>query len=139
MSGPHVQLATFCEQVLQESSGVISLIRVLDRITILAQGVGPENLPEGGRVNATLVVSLKSGDARGRSTIELVIEQPSGVRLPPQHIDMTFEGEERGVQLIAPVQLDAMEGLYWVYVILNGETLTQVPLRVMYQRVPGVA
>ena len=30
--GPYVQVAAFCERVLRESDGVMSLVRVVDRI-----------------------------------------------------------------------------------------------------------
>ncbi len=33
--------------------------------------------------------------------------------------------------------VDAVEGTYWFDVLINDQLLTRVPLRVMYQRVPG--
>jgi hypothetical protein len=38
--GPHVGIAVLCEKVLQEGDGVLSLIRVVDRI--IHSAVGPE-------------------------------------------------------------------------------------------------
>ena len=29
--GPYIQVAAFCERVLQEADGVVSLIRIVDR------------------------------------------------------------------------------------------------------------
>jgi len=45
-------------------------------------------------------------------------------------------GEDRGVQLIARLQLDLREeGLYWIDVLLDGSLVTRVPFRVIYQRI----
>lgn len=138
MPGPHVQVATFCEKVLQEQDGVLSIIRAVDRIILSAPAAGaPAELPEGGVVPATLVVCLKADDAHGRHPITVRGQQPSGVYLPDQTFDATFERDERGVNLVLNMGLPAMEGLYWFDVLVNDALLTRVPLRVMYQRVPG--
>jgi hypothetical protein len=36
--GPYLQMAVFCDRVLQEKGGVISIIRVVDRLIITATG-----------------------------------------------------------------------------------------------------
>lgn len=136
MPGPYIQMATFCEKALQEADGVLSIIRAVDRIVVTAQGSEvPSELPQG-NLQLTLVVALKSDDARGRHPVSLRIQQPSGVFLPERTFDAMFEGEERGVNLILQLQLEALEGLYWFDVAINERVLTRVPLRVMYQRVP---
>ncbi|MGH8973348.1 MAG: DUF6941 family protein [Acidimicrobiia bacterium] len=136
MPGPYVQLATLCEKVLQEADGVLSIIRVIDRIIVTAQGSEvPTELPQS-NLEFTLVVTLKSDDARGRHPVSLRIQQPSGAYLPERTFDVMFEGEERGVNLILRLQLEAVEGLYWFDVAVNQQLLTRVPLRVMYQRLP---
>jgi len=45
------------------------------------------------------------------------------------------EGEERGVNLILQLQIEALEGLFWFDVAVNQQLLTRVPLRVTYQRI----
>lgn len=142
MPGPHVQLATFCDKVLVEQDGVLSVIRAIDRIMVSAQAVGapaPAELPEGGVLAATLVVALKAGDAQGRHPVTIRAQQPSGAYLPDQQFDAMFERDERGVNLILNLGLPAIEGLYWFEVLVNDAQLTRVPLRVMYQRVPGTS
>ncbi len=136
MPGPHVQLATFCEKVLTEQDGVVTLVRVLDRIAVTVQGQGaPAELPEG-ILRTTLVVALKADEARGRHPVTIRPQQPSGVTLSPQEFDVMFEGDERGVNLILQMGIPAVEGLYWFDVLVSGVLLTRVPLRIMYQRVP---
>jgi len=40
-TGPHIVNATFCEKVLIEPDGVLSLIRLVDRFTQTATGPEP--------------------------------------------------------------------------------------------------
>jgi hypothetical protein len=136
-TGPHVQLAAFCEKVLHERDGVVSLIRVIDRITVQAIGTGaPDEIPAGHIVNATLIVALRSDQAKGRYAVRVSGEQPDTTRLPDATVDVVFEGEDRGVNLIFPMALEAQEGLYWFDILLGDGLLSRVPLRVMYQRMP---
>lgn len=44
--GPYVQVAAFCEKVLVEQDGVVTLVRLIDRLTHQAVGPGaPEKMP----------------------------------------------------------------------------------------------
>lgn len=139
MPGPYVQLATFCEKVLQEQDGVLSIIRAIDRIILTGAEGAPSELPEGGTLQLTLAVALKADDAQGRHPVALRVQSPSGVFLPEQRFDVMFEGGERGVNLILNLGLEAVEGLYWVEIVVSDSLVTRVPLRVMYQRVPGAS
>ena len=137
--GPYVQLAAFCESVLQESGGVLSLLRVIDRVNVrLTNPDAPDELPAG-QLETTLVVALKAGDARGRVPITIGMEKPDGTSPVPQRLEVLFEGEERGVNLILRMQLEALEGLYWFDVTVGERSLTRVPLRLTYQRIPPAA
>lgn len=140
MTGPYVQFAGFCEKILQEPDNVVSLIRVLDRIIVTAQapegGVTPTELPPI-PVTTTLVVMLKSGDAQGRHPVRIRMQLPSGLYGPDQEVDALFEGEERGVNLIVNLTLEAIEGLYYFELYIGNRRLTKMPLRVMYQRMPS--
>ena len=145
MPGPHVTLATFCDKVLIERDGVLSVIRAVDRLMVLAVGPGaPAEIPERHRVEPTLVVSLHSDEATGRHAVTIDGEQPDGSRLPSRAFDVTFEPGDRGINLVLPMSLEAVEGLYWFDIRLDanddggGQLLSRVPLRIMYQRMPGV-
>lgn len=135
--GPFLAAALLCERVLTEQDGVLSLIRVVDRLTHTI--VGPEAPPEMPpvRVNWQLVLIFKSGAARGRFEVVLQLEAPSGLKLGDRMVlPVFFEGEERGVQLIAGLELDLnQEGLYWIDVLLDDSLVTRVPFRVIYQRI----
>jgi hypothetical protein len=138
--GPYVAGAFVCEKTLQEADGVLSFIRVIDRVGVVVGGEAgfvPDQMPEG-QLRVVFVVLLKSGDARGRIPVSILIEQPDGVTLDPRTIDVTFEGEDRGVNLVLNIATEAIEGLYWFTVTADGRELTRSPLRVIYQRMPNV-
>ena len=59
--------------------------------------------------------------------------------LPSAEAPVLFEGDERGCVLATPLGVVAEEeGLYWFDVSLEGTLLTRIPLRVMYQKMPGM-
>jgi hypothetical protein len=88
-------------------------------------------------INLWMAVTLKAGAARGRHTVRIVTEAPSGQRLPQTfEVPVLFEGEDRGVNIIVQFNFQAdAEGLYWFDVLLEGQaqSLTRMPLRVVYQ------
>lgn len=135
-SGPYVAAALFCERVLVEKDEVISAIRVVDRFTHRVTGGGtPRDMPPT-TVTLTLLVALRSGDARGRSEVRTEVELPSGLKQPfGMTISVNFDGDERGNNLIFPLQWEVdQEGLYWFTVFVDDRPLTRVPLRVNYER-----
>jgi|SRR5579884_1039556 len=135
-SGPYLALAVLCEKVLQEADGVPSLIRIIDRISLAASGPSPAPSPPPIPVNATLALGFKSGDARGRHTIRVRTELPSGIRAGEISLPVLFEGEDRGVNVFVAVAFPAEEeGVYWFDVLVDGDEMpmTRVPLRVIYQ------
>jgi hypothetical protein len=132
-SGPYLIAALLCEKVLQEKNEVISIIRMVDRITLTVPA--SEALPLL-PLNLTLFLAFKSGSARGSNTIKLSIEPPSGIRLPEQLLPVFFEGEDRGSNLILTLNIVIdQEGVYWFNILLEEKLLTRIPLRVIYQRV----
>lgn len=138
--GPYLQMAFFCERVLTESDGVVSLIRQIDRLTTTASGPGvPGEMPPT-TFTTFLAISLKSGEARGRRELRLIREQPSGLRdtHPIFSLSLLFEGLDRGVGLYGPVTMTfEQEGLYWFDLFVDDSLMTRMPFRVIYQRVSG--
>lgn len=133
-TGPFLQIAVLCEQVLQERDGVLSMIRVVDRIIVSAVGTDvPAQMPPY-NVDLKLVVTLKAGQARSRNSLKIRPETPAGQQLPALEAPVFFEGEDRGVNIVADFGLTAdLEGLYWIDVLLDDQMLTRIPLRVVYQ------
>lgn len=134
--GPYIQIACFCDQVIEDKSGALSLIRVIDTIT---HSVGGPNIPEEMQPfnhSLTLVLALKSGAAHGRNTITIKPELPTGEAKESLKFTVHFEGEERGTNIIVRINfLFEYEGLYWFEVWLSDKKLTAIPIRVRYNRV----
>lgn len=135
-SGPYLNAALLCENILQEQDGTLSIIRMIDRITLTAPASSsPEALPPL-PFSCNLLLAFKSGSAKGKSTVKLKIETPSGIKLPEQLLPVLFEGDDRGVNLNLALNIVIdQEGVYWFEILLEDEFLTRVPLRVLYQRV----
>jgi hypothetical protein len=135
-TGPHLTAALICERVLQEQDGVASAIRVIDRV-YFAEGPDGELLAPAHPI--TLLVIFKSGSARGRFSIAVRLEKPSGQDAPVLETPVFFEGEERGINLIVQTAFQPEEqGLYWFDVLFEGERVTRIPLRAIYQPQPRV-
>lgn len=136
--GPYVCGAFFCERVLIEQDGVSTFIRVVDVLTV-DQPEGPEAAPDGVPVVPASVlmaaVMLKSGDAKGERRLRIDAITPSGERRPGRTNVVTFLGGEQGVNIRGPVPVPVgEEGLFWYEVLVDGEPLTRMPLRVVHSR-----
>jgi len=134
--GPFLQAALFCERVLQEQDGVVSAIRVIDRVVFATAPDGSRMQPEH---PVTLLITLKAGGARGRFSVGVSVEKPSGQAGARFEAPVFLEGEDRGVNIVvvmgfAPDQ----EGLYWHDVAFQGDRITRIPLRAIFQPAPTV-
>jgi hypothetical protein len=138
LAGPWLQAAVFCEKVLTERDGVVSLIRLVDRLTITTAGSSaPETMPL-----ATLQIGgmlmFKSGFAKGSYEVRLTMISPSDTRMQDQVVPLFLEGDERGASVGFTLNLAAKEdGLYWMDVRVRDRLVTRMPLRIVYQRIQG--
>jgi hypothetical protein len=134
--GPYLQSALLCEKVLDEKDGVLSAIRIVDRVTQTVVGASPSAQVPATTLNLVALLGLKSGEARGRHTLKIVLEHPSGLKGPELSQSVLFEGEDRGQNVIIPLALElSAEGLYWFDVYLEDTLLTRMPLRMVPQYV----
>jgi len=134
--GPYLTVAAFCEQVIEDKSGLLSLIRIVDRMYIKAQGpTAPEEMPPA-TLNWFLVLTMKSGEARGSHSIKIEPELPSGIRLSPISLSAHFEGGNRGQNIISKLNMKLeMPGIYWFRIYVEDQFLTQIPVEVIYSRI----
>lgn len=77
LGGPWVQAAAFCDRVLIENDGVVSLVRMIDRITVTASGTGPPERMPPTVINTQLFIAFKSGFAKGSQQVGLTGHTPS--------------------------------------------------------------
>lgn len=128
---PLLVAAVFCEKVLQEADGVLSAIRIVDKVIFEPpKGAPPGFLPA---VELTALISLKSGDASGKFNVQLVPHSPSGVSMrSPDPIPLVLQGAEHGNNLIIKMVFPIKEeGLFWFDVVVDGDVLTKMPLTIL--------
>lgn len=134
--GPYVQAACFCDSVIEDKSGTLSLIRIIDTLTSTRRGEDPPlDMPE---LNATItmVLMLKSGMARGRGEISIKIEEPSGIKSDGPSMSVQFSGEEKGHNHVTNLNLTfKQEGVYWFWIYLDDTLLTKMPFKIAYNRI----
>lgn len=132
---PLLAAAFLCEKVLQEKDGVLSAIRLVERITLTASGPQRTNKMPEFPVSITALVKFWSGDAKGSRTVKIQSVAPSGFKSPEMSLPIFLEGEERGASLVVNVAFQAREeGLHWFDVYLGDDLVTRMPLRVIYQQ-----
>jgi hypothetical protein len=133
--GPYLTVAALCDRILQEKDGVISLIRVIDKITSSPVGPGtPAEMPPI-PVNVSLVIMLRAGDSGGNYTVTIRPEGPTMASPPTEtEVPVSFSGAPgEGANLVVNIAMVATTtGLYWFSILLDGYLLTRVPLRIEY-------
>jgi len=139
-TGPYLAAALFCERVIEEKDGVLSIVRVIDRIIHSASGADtPEVMPPLS-YGLTALICLKSGKASGAVQVRVDMESPSGLVKSGPSMTALMEGGEgdRGQNLIMKMQMMFEEpGLYWFNVRVEDKIVTRMPLRVVYMRTGG--
>jgi hypothetical protein len=119
----------------------MSLIRIVDRITQTTTGVDvPDQMPPFVVQDLKLVISLKSGEARGRYAVKIRPEDPSGSQLPPFETPIQLSPGNQGVNIVSDLQFAVqLEGVYWfdVFFVPGGGAedwlLSRIPLEVHYR------
>ncbi len=139
--GPWVQMALFCEKVLTEKDGVLSVVRVIDQVT--ARGTvlpeKPNTMPPVA-ITMTAVLAFKAGKSDARNTkhvLTIKCTDPSGKSLDGSQVELPFlfgaSGENAGAQVVANMGLEVDEtGIYWFDIFVDGQRLTRMPLRISY-------
>lgn len=139
-AGPHLIAALVCDRVLAEASGVISLIRIVDRFTFNIPVETPEAV-EGFAFIASLFVVFKPGNYRGPASLRVTVARPDGVLEQIQDLAVEFEGEHSGgVQLVVDLSLSgSLEGSYAFDVFLDDRHVTRTAVQVVHQQAAATA
>lgn len=135
--GPYLQAAVFCDQAIIGNDGVLTLVRVVDRVTQRAQGPGAPEAMQPLDYNLTAVIMLKAGKVRGSHQLTLWRStDPLLERIQVRSQDVYLEGEaDRGANVIVRFTTRFEDpGLYWFDVDFDGSLLTRMPFRVIYLR-----
>ncbi|MFZ2088440.1 MAG: hypothetical protein WAU47_07675 [Desulfobaccales bacterium] len=141
--GPYLQVAVICEKALEEKDGVISIIRIIDRVMVTYVGHDvPEEMPET-PVSFVLVASFKSGEFKGDKELKIVIKEAGSKDKDGKKLillPLTFEGDEKGANVILNNVIQTKtEGVYWFEIFLDDKLYSKVPLRILYKSEKAVA
>jgi len=136
--GPYLVAAFFCDRVLREQDGVVSVIRIVDRWTVN----GPAESMPLTVLQTNLVILFKSGLYRGTGQITITPISPSNARMEPIVLPIVFGGDDdAGTGAILPIGFPVQgDGPYWFEISLAGQGLpaylvTCIPMRVVYLRI----
>lgn len=130
---PSLRIAALCERVLEEKDGSLSLIRLIDRLVITAEGTDvPTELPPG-QVPLTALMSWINGLGNYEAKIRVDFPEGNSFESPtlPFYLDSLDKVQNLIVRLVLPVK---RQGVHWFNFMLGDETKSRVPLRVIYQR-----
>lgn len=135
LKGPLIQAATFCETAIEGKDGTISIIRMIDRMTVATQEPdAPREMPPVTRL-LTSVITLKGGSAKGRSDVRVVMEAPSAEKKDVFSATFLAEAEDRGQNYIVRLNVTfEHEGVHWFHIYADDECLTSMPFRLVYVR-----
>jgi hypothetical protein len=140
--GPHVQLALFAEKFIRGAqSGALTIINIIDGISV--QGPSANEMPPFSLEPLMIFINLWSDRTKGRFTIKLRPQEPSGL-----HGDLieigpaNFTATALGVDIARPMPPYEIteEGTTWFDVMLvapgddEGQVLTRIPFNVTYQQ-----
>jgi len=132
--GPFLQAALLCERALREKDNVLSIIRIVDRWHVRTPPRAPEDTLPAFAFPVTGVIAFKSGNFKGKKTLVLMMNAPDGTSSELGGVPVLFEGDERGVNVIMNLNIQAqIEGLYWIDVLLDDDLQTRIPFRVIYE------
>ena len=129
---PYLSIAAICERVLEEKDGALSGIRFIDTITLTKSKNAPNVLPPI-PLQISALIAFKSGRARGKRTVRIDLYSPSGEKFSASDTQsILFKEDYQGANIIVRLALEATaEGIYWFSVVLEGEVITRMPLRVI--------
>lgn len=124
--GPYVQAACFCETVIQDVTGAMSLIRIIDTLNHQASGPNPPHDMPPVPHTMKLVLMFKPGQAQGRHDLTVRGRLPNGEAVDALNLSIRFEGDEKGANVLADFGfVFSFEGLYWFDVLLDDENRIQ--------------
>jgi hypothetical protein len=140
--GPYLNAAVLCERAIQETDGVLTIVRAVDKVVAQPRPGAGDTAAHATTMrpfplSLSLVVLMKAGQARGDYTLAIRPQDPTGSQLPVLETPLSFAGTDdgQGVNVVINLNLGIQhEGLYWFDVLLTGELITRLPLRIEYRQ-----
>jgi hypothetical protein len=141
IGGPFIAVAVFCESIVEDSSGKIGAVGILDGCQLYLTGDAPANVPSEEvplTVTQNILIVFRSGDSPGEHKLKFVIEHPNGKRKIAVEKDVVLSQPPQGglnLRTNAIIQVVA-GGLHWLDIFLDNKRLTRMPLMIEILRLP---
>jgi len=130
---PWVQTAVFCDQVLEDTSGAFSAIRIVDQFTMTPppDWDGKTNF----QIPLTALIGFKAGDMKGSRTVRLYHTSPkTQKRKLMMEKEVTFLGDYFGVNMKVNIFFGfKTKGTHWFDVYVDKWLATRMPLTIVFQ------
>lgn len=130
---PYVVAATFCDRVIEGKDNVLTLVRLVDQMTISPR------LPRSGPmpvipIHATLALCLKSSGDPRTYTISIVMTMPDGREAHLADLDAKLGDPGSGTNIVVNIELaTGKQGLHQFGIFADGTLLTRVPLTLTFE------
>ena len=139
---PYVAAAFFCERVIEGKDGVLSAIRIVDKIQVGLESDIPSLKEQLKAVKPaaqiTALISVKAGSLKGMFSLSIVGERPSGKRAKLSTFQMELNGGDSGQNFVANIMLSVEEeGLHWFDVLFEDRLLTKMPITLLLVHTQG--
>ncbi len=139
---PWIATAVFCERVLEEKDDVLSVVRIIQKITVtaIAAPTGKEHdssTLSGVPLPLTAFVSFRAaGRPSGPHELKLIAHSPTGkvhdLRAYPDSVTLVSGDQVLNLVTNFRMQPLAGSGVYWFDVLLDGELVTRMPLQIEF-------
>lgn len=138
--GPYLASAVFCDNIVEGSDRTLSVIRIIDHVTIRIPKDAPSDVPSEGQLlpfSTWSLLSFKTGSSKSAHSLRLVMNSPTGKKETLwENKRVEFRPEPHGgfnLRLNVGMLVNKA-GLFWMDVILDGQTVTRMPLQVSVER-----
>src|SRR6266536_3431498 len=134
---PYLTAALLCERILVEKDNVKSIIRIVDKITHTVEGPDPPHVMEPFTHTLSMLVAFRRGETVESRQLGVVIVGPTGNRTDIVGSPVNFEGEPgSGIDVLGQFTMNIEQaGIYWFEISIDGQIITRIPLRVVYERI----
>lgn len=139
IGGPFLAAAFFCENILEDADGSLSVIRIHDGMNIVISDEAPADFPSKDKpfpIRKFFLLTFRSGDSPGDHQLKVVVLSPSGKRTEMVNRTVTLKDVSNGglnVKNEAMIGVH-LSGVYWFDVFLDGKRMTRMPFKIDIKR-----
>ncbi len=132
--GPWVLVAALRERQLIDSDHMLSMIRMLDRLTLTTNSPELIQNPPPITTTATVVVVLSGTSEHDGGLFTLQFNSPTGTIERGETIPLQFSDSGHPTRVTVNLTMVLREsGTYWIDVVFGDRALTRIPIRVQYR------